>query len=87
MMRRLWGRIKCLFGRHARGRRVSFNPLTFRATYECSRKCGASWVRQIKQKVEVFSGIEAGPLPQKALDIIEARIKAARTMKQPKPKP
>ena len=57
MMKRLWGRIKCLFGRHGRGKRVDhLAHVTGPDGYDQFRmqcpRCGATWVRTVKAKAQ-----------------------------------
>ena len=90
MLKRLWGKLLCKLLGHRRGKLTGkvfeAETNTWHKAYYCQR-CNATWHRQIKQKVEVFTGVEAGPLPKKALDIIEGRIKAATEVKQAEPRP
>ena len=54
MIAKLWGRIKCLFGQHGRGKFVKrvgigADSKTDTAVYQC-RRCSAQWTRKTKAK-------------------------------------
>lgn len=49
ILKKIVGRIACLFGHHARGKRV--NEINGVATFRCPRwRCGAYWTRRIERK-------------------------------------
>ena len=55
MLKRLWGRIKCAFGKHGRGKRIVANvEIPADANYnvfECPR-CHFQWMRKLRQPKE-----------------------------------